>query len=321
MIAFDEAAVRRAVTAFRRTRGIDDTPVTVVERLDRAIAISELKGPDRRWRTLPFWAADDDPGDSPFGYEFRGATTDIAQTVLDRVLEIEGRRLNHSPVAPLLPSGRTSSGLWMDAHAVVSASRWARFSLAMRDAHYSGLAWLVPVHRELVLVPMPAVRTAEGLPNVLHDDTGRPAIEWMDGSGSYFLHGLEVDKRTYTTVVEGQMLIQEIAGLPSADLRSMALTYLPFERLVVDSDAELIDVGVRGTRLYRLPLPWRLRIDRIAGYGGYDYFIHMRDASHPEREFVEWVEPELGRQRDAELCQARAFGISLAEWLSIELKG
>lgn len=203
MIAFDETAVRRAVATFRRTRGVDDTPVTVVERLDRAIAISELKGPDRRWRTIPFWTADDDPGDPPPGYEFTGATTDIAQTVLDRVLEIEGRR--HSPVAALPLSGRRgdTSGRRLDAHAVMSASRWARFSLAMGDAHYGGLGWLVPVHRELVLVPMPAVRTAEGRPNVLHDDTGRPAIEWMDGSGSYFLHGLEVDKRTYTRVVEG----------------------------------------------------------------------------------------------------------------------
>lgn len=309
MIAFDEAAVRRAISAFRRARGIDDTPVTVVDRLDRAIAISELKGSDLRWRTLPFWAPDDDPGDPPSGHEFAAATTDVAQAVLDRVLAIEGRRRG------------SRSGLWMDAHAVLSVSRWARFSLAMRDAHYGGLGWLVPVHRELVLVPMPLVRTAEGMPNVLHDDTGRPAVEWMDGSGSYFLHGVEVDKRTYTKVAEGQMLIQEIAALPTADLRSIALTYLSFEHLVIDSDAELIDTGVRGTRLYRLPLPFRIRIDRFAGYGGYDYFIHMRDASHPEREFVEWVEPRIGCQRNAELCQAHAFGVSLAEWLSIEQEG
>jgi hypothetical protein len=309
LIVFDEAEVRRAVTAFRRARGIDDTPATVVDRLDRAIDISALKGPDPRWRSIPFWAANDDPGDPPFGYAFKGATTDVGQTVLDRVLEIEGRRRGNR------------SGLWMDAHAVLSASRWARFSLAMRDAHYAGLGWLVPVHGELILVPMPAVRTAEGRPNVLHDDTGRPAVEWMDGSGSYFLHGLEVDKRTYTRVVGGELLIQEIATLPTADLRSMALTYLSFERLVIDSDAELIDTGVRGTRLYRLPLPFRIRADRIAGYGDYDYFIHMRDASHPEREFVEWVEPAIGSQRNAELCQARAFGITLAEWLSIDQEG
>lgn len=47
----------------------------------------------------------------------------------------------------------------------------------------------------------------------------------------------------------------------------------------------------------------------------------MRDASHPEREFIEWVDPQIGRQRDAELCQAGAFGITLHEWLSIVQDG
>jgi hypothetical protein len=75
---------------------------------------------------------------------------------------------------------------------------------------------------------------------------------------------------------------------------------LSFEQLVLDSDAELLDRGVRGTALYRLPLPARIARDRKQGYGGYDYFIHMRDASHPEREFVEWVDPQIGQKRNAE---------------------
>jgi hypothetical protein len=90
---------------------------------------------------------------------------------------------------------------------------------------------------------------------------------------------------------------------------------------VLDSDAELIDVGTRGTRLYRLELPFRIRSDRLPGHGAHDYFIHMRDASNPEREFIEWVDPQIGRQRNAELCQANAFGITLAEWLSVEQEG
>ena len=52
-----------------------------------------------------------------------------------------------------------------------------------------------------------------------------------------------------------------------------------------------------------------------------DRSIHMRDASHPEREFVEWVSPDVGRRRNAELCQAHAFGITLEQWLSVDLEG
>ena len=116
-------------------------------------------------------------------------------------------------------------------------------------------------------------------------------------------------------------LVVPIAALGNADQRAIALQYLTFEQLVYDSDAQLIDRGVRGTKLYRLALPPRMARDRKRGHGGYDYFIHMRDASHPEREFIEWVDPRIGSQRDAELCQAHAFGIGLDDWLSIEQEG
>jgi hypothetical protein len=306
---FDEARVRRAVTEFCVARRVHTRDVTVVPHLDRALAIAALKGPDTRWRSVPLWTAEDDRGYTPFGYGFNAVVTDVAQTVLARVLELEGRRRG-------LPTSQ-----WTESNSIVPASRWARFSRAMEEANSAGLGWLLPVRQELLLVPMPLVHTAEGQPSVLHDDTGRPAVEWSDGSGSYFLRGIQFDKRLYFKVIGSELLIQDVAILANADQRSVALTYLSFERLVLDSDAELIDVGIRGTRLYRLPLPFRIRLDRVQGYGSYDYFIHMRDASHPERQFIEWVDPTIGRQRNAELCQAHAFGISLGEWLSIGQEG
>jgi hypothetical protein len=137
----------------------------------------------------------------------------------------------------------------------------------------------------------------------------------------YFLQGIAFDNFWYFRVIRHEILIQEIAHLPNADQRAVALQYMNFEQLVGDSDAELLDRGGKGTRLYRLYLPARVARDRKPGYGKYDYFIHMRDASHPERQFIEWVDPAVGRHRNAELCQAHAFGISLDEWLSIEQEG
>jgi hypothetical protein len=124
---------------------------------------------------------------------------------------------------------------------------------------------------------------------------------------TYLLHDVPFDNFWYFRIVRHEILIQEIARLPNADQRAVALQYMNFEQL--------------GTKLYRLELPQRLARDRRTGYGRYDYFIHMRDASHPERQFIEWVDPEIGRLRNAELCQARAFGISLGDWLSIEQEG
>jgi hypothetical protein len=308
-VSFDEPKALDALATFCRTRNVQPATVAVVRHLDAALTTAVLKGPDVRWRTISFWSPSDDPGQSLFGYEFNAELTDVVQTLYERILQIETRKR------------RVETSAWLESNSVVPVSRWARFSRSMRDALDAGLGWVVPVHGELLLVPMPVVRTAEGRPDVLHDDTGRPAIEWPDGTGAYHLNGTEFDQRLYFRVIRSELLIQQIAALPGADQRSIALTYLSFERLVLDSDAELIDVGVRGTRLYRLELPFRIRSDRLPGYGAHDYFIHMRDASHPEREFIEWVDPEVGRHRNAELCQAKAFGITLAEWLSVEREG
>lgn len=142
-----------------------------------------------------------------------------------------------------------------------------------------------------------------------------------DGHRYYFLHGIEFDRRRYFQIIEHVLLIQDVAGLENADHRAIALQYMTFEQLVVDSDATLLDRGVKGTALYQLALRPRLARDRKPGYGDYDYFIHMHDASYPEREFIEWVDSEIGRQCNAELCQARAFGISLGDWLAVEQEG
>lgn len=192
---------------------------------------------------------------------------------------------------------------------------------ALTEAFRNGLGWLIAAHGKAILVPTPIIRVAEGRNDILHDDTGRMAVVWPDGHGYYFLQGIEFDKRRYFQIIDHVLLIQDIAELDNADQRAIALQYMTFEQLVVDSDATLLDRGVRGTALYQLALPPRLARDRTPGYGDYDYFIHMHDASHLEREFIEWVDPEIGRQCNAELCQAHAFGISLGDWLAVEQEG
>ncbi len=156
---------------------------------------------------------------------------------------------------------------------------------------------------------------------MLHDDTGRMAVEWADGFGYYFLQGTPFGASLYADVIAGRLSLEQVSSLANADQRSIALTYMTFEQLVTKTNARIVDIGAKGTALYRLFLPAGLARDRVRGYGDYDYFIHMRDASHPEREFIEWVDPKIGVLGNAELCQARAFGITLEEWLSIEQEG
>jgi hypothetical protein len=161
-----------------------------------------------------------------------------------------------------------------------------------------------PASYDLLLVPIPTLRHTDA--GLLHNDNGLHAISWPDGTGTYFLDGLPFGEVFYRSIIDGTLSLSAISTLDNADHRSIALRYMKFDNLVTRGRAELLDVGVRGTRLYRLPLPPQLAADRAAGYGRHDYFIHMRDASHPEREFVEWVNPTIGAQRNAELCQAHA---------------
>ncbi len=309
-MAFDADAVIAIVERFCRRRSVaEGTSFTVVPSFTEAVRIALLKGPDNRWKRIN---ARCDAADIPAtALEHNPVTAD--RTVYEFLLRHEHSAKTLGP--------RTTRAPWFLSYIVVSAAHWARFSDALRQAPAHGLGWLIPAHREVLIVPAPEMRFAEGRPGVLHDDTGRHALEWADRTGYYSLHGTEFGKSLYNNTLTGTLSVDQIALLADADQRSIALSYLTFERLISGADTLLLDTGIKGTALYRLRLPARIARDRPAGYGQHDYFIHMRDASHPEREFIEWVDPNVGEKRNAELCQAHAFGITLEDWLSIEQQG
>ena len=307
--AFDEGAVVDLVRDFCRCRGADfNTRFRTVGNLDAAFDVLVLKGPDLRWRGITARNSDGD---------FPNSSALTATAPAERVVFAEAVRAYDRRNAMRLTG---YARRWFLSHVIVSAQHLARFSRAIGLARDAGLGYLVPANRDVLIVPRPTLRCLDR-PGVLHDDSGRMAAEWSDGSGFYFLRGTSFPERVYFDVISGALSLQEVAALGGADQRSIALSYMGFEQLVVKSRARRLDVGVKGTTLYRLPLPARIVRDRIRGYGGYDYFIHMRDASHPEREFIEWVDPAVGRLGNAELCQAHAFGITLEQWLSIEQEG
>ncbi|QNJ95561.1 hypothetical protein HZU40_15870 [Mycolicibacterium fluoranthenivorans] len=273
--SFDADAALDLVTEFCISRDVYlGTKYSVIPQLDRALRIASLIGPDKRWSRIARWSGNDDTGAAP------GA-----------IVPNDLRDILYSRFVAAMPDAR-----WLPPISVVSVSRWARFSQSMRGARDLDLGWIVPIHREVLLVPMPTVRYADGSAGVLHDDTGRPAIEWSDGSGIYYLHGTEFGESVYQRIVGHEMTIEAVAGLRNADQRSIALRYLTFEQLVGGSGAQLVDTDARGAGLYRLPLPPRLTRDRAPGYGTFDYFIHRRDAG----DVVEWVDPRNALRHKAE---------------------
>ncbi|MBA0045398.1 hypothetical protein [Mycobacteroides sp. LB1] len=304
-MGFQQERVVELVTEFYRSIGLDKTRrITVRPNLDEALRLATHSQQDKRFADLADregWGAwnvqelDDE----------RLVFSEPHQVIFRHVLDRSILDLRH----------------FLGGSTVLTAENADTVPNTLAEAFRNGLGWLIAAHGKAIIVPTPVIRVAEGGSDVLHDDSGRMAVVWPDGHGYYFLQGIEFDKRRYFQIIDHVLLIQDIAKLDNADHRAIALQYMTFEQLVVDSDATLLDRGVRGTALYQLPLPPRIAHDRTTGYGDYDYFIHMHDASHPEREFIEWVDPEIGRQCNAELCQARAFGISLGEWLAVGQEG
>lgn len=307
-MAFDADTVTTLVGEFCRHRRVDRySSLRVIPTLTDAFDILARNGPDQRWRNLLGRSC---PADAPHRVRSDPAVA-AERSAFAHTLNTYG----HNSFDHLTRGGPA----WFLRPGVVSAGHWSRFSQSIHTARQHGLGWLIPASRDILIVPVPTLRhTDTGL---LHDDGGRRAVEWPDGTGGYFLEGHPFDESLYRDIIGGTLSPYQVAGLRNADHRSIALRYLTFASLVTAGGAELLDVGVRGTRLYRLRLPPRLAADRVRGYGNCDYFIHMRDASHPEREFIEWVDPAVAAHRNAELCQAHAFGIPLEVWLSVELEG
>jgi hypothetical protein len=146
----------------------------------------------------------------------------------------------------------------------------------MREAQRLGLGWILPVQREVLLVPMPATRYSDSDARVLHCDTGRPAIEWSDGTGPYYLHGTEFDEGLYRAVLGGELSLHTIAAIRKAEQRSIAMHYLTFH------EAEAAGARLLHDNVYRLALPPRLARNR----GAVAYFIRLGDSQS-----IQWVDP------------------------------
>lgn len=175
----------------------------------------------------------------------------------------------------------------------------------------NGLAYYVARDEVFYLVPLPRMTFQN---DVLHSEA-RMAVEWDNGDGYYYLHGIEFTEDQHWRLMNDEFSVERLISISHADKRAAALSYFKPAALMKALDATLIDTGQKGTRLYRArSASLMMRTEA--------YFMLMDDAS-TDRQFVEWVPPAVGRLGDAELCQAKAFGITLEEWLSIppEMEG
>ena len=161
----------------------------------------------------------------------------------------------------------------------------------------------------LYIVPLPLVKIDDR--NRFHSDAN-PAIRWKGGKELYYLQGVNFEKPLWEKITSQKITAKEVMQIRDSDQRTIAISMLRPDRLLKQLNAKLIDTGKKGTKLYR--------IDNFMDTGETEYCMWMRDWSTP-REFIEFVEPEVGKSKDADLCQAHAFGVDLKEYLGCEARG
>jgi hypothetical protein len=158
----------------------------------------------------------------------------------------------------------------------------------------------------LVRKPKRLVRNANGLLHYDHDK----AIEWNDGFGFYYLNGVEFDQITWETIVEEKLTLTSLGKIENADQRAVAVQMLRPDRLLKQVKAKLVNVGQKGTELYEVP--------NFMDTGETEYCMKMEHPSIAGKYYIEWVEPSIGKQKDADLCQAVAFGFTKEQYLEAE---
>lgn len=175
-----------------------------------------------------------------------------------------------------------------------------RIGRVLADAFCSGLGYLVAVDNEIVVSPRPALRVlddagADGRPR-FHHDSG-PAIEFADGSGPRFLEGVHFQSWVHRAIVDGALTMRYVRDMDWQSARIAAYPSMPPAALLDGLDAHLLDVGTKGTLLYR--------IDDMPDHDGPAWYMVTIDPS-TGREYGEFVPPEVGKRGSADAAQAAA---------------
>ena len=147
----------------------------------------------------------------------------------------------------------------------------------------------------------------------LHSDQ-RMALRWKDGSGKYYLDGVEFEKVLWEKVISKEMSLSEIMQIQNADQRTVALKYNP--QAIIKENAKLIHADDRNNELY---LVENSEINKITEFPKM-YFLKMLCPTG--RVFIEGIEPEIAEQSlNATDCQAWLCGLTKSEYIDMKLEG
>lgn len=160
-----------------------------------------------------------------------------------------------------------------------------------------------------VLVAPTIRRNDEGQ---LHNDQ-RPAVEWENGTGQYYLDGVNLPKEMWQKIVSKQMSLSEIMKIEISDQRTVALKYNP--QAIIKENAKLIHRDDRNNELYIVE---NSEINKLTGFPKM-YFLKMTCPTG--RVFIEGVPPdEAEKNPNATDMQAFLCGLTKSEYYEMKME-
>jgi len=162
------------------------------------------------------------------------------------------------------------------------------------------------------------------------DSDQLPAIEWRDGYKLWFLHGVAFEEPVWNKIISQELTLPELAKMElGADQRAVAIQMLRPDRLLEQMNAKLIATGKKYSKLLEefgedycaANFPWSLNkptelyeVPNFMDTGETEYCMKMEHPSIKDKFYIEWIEPEIGKKKDADLCQAHAFGMTVEQY-------
>ena len=142
----------------------------------------------------------------------------------------------------------------------------------------------------------------------MHSTNG-PSIRFKDGYEIYNLWGVEFDRDLYWRIVRNEMPAKDVFKIENIEQRMAALKFLGTEKVLEACDSKLIDSQVDSGTKYDL-----YQVDGLTEET--EYALKYKCPS-TGREYVSFVRPEVGKEKDAIKAIASKWRMSKEEWSQI----
>ena len=136
-----------------------------------------------------------------------------------------------------------------------------------------------------------------------------PSIAWEDGYKLWHLWGTGFEEKLWADITTKKISAKEIIAIPNMEQRMAALKVIGVDNLIAEIGAKSVHKSDLGNEL--------LEVKDI--FPVTQYCLRYRCPS-TGRIYISFVDPEVGKERDADKAMAWKFGLNKKDYQSIEMQ-